>query len=91
MMLYRLHTEDKMDDSVEQIVSAYFDSFTILHSTGYWKGSREGSLIVEIVSSSPVAYTNLVKIAKQINRLNDQDCCMITRSEVTMDLIDGRP
>ena len=47
-MLYRLFTENKNLKVVENIVSRYFEGFTILKADGYWKLIKEGSLVIEV-------------------------------------------
>lgn len=35
-------------DKIKEIVSRYYDGFTIIIATGYWKGKEEKTAIVEI-------------------------------------------
>lgn len=71
-MLTRILTEDII--GTETIVSELFDSFTIIHATGYWKGQEEKSLIIEIVDADPKTVLACVEL---INHINNQECCLI--------------
>lgn len=75
-MLYRLYTEDKNREGIEQIISKYFDGFTLIPAIGYWKGNKEQSLIVEILSDKDVLPV-VEQIAEEIKRVNDQQSVLI--------------
>lgn len=47
-MLYRIVTEDKNRERIIRAVSAKFDGFTLLPTTGFWRGTREKSIVIEI-------------------------------------------
>ena len=57
-MMYRLYIGSNNDtkelelDKIKQIVSRYYDGFTIILATGYWKGAEEKTAIVEISTDS---------------------------------------
>lgn len=52
--MYRLYigsnneTKELELDKIKEIVSRYYDGFTIILAVGYWKGSEENTAIVEI-------------------------------------------
>jgi len=78
-VIYRIYTEDKNRDQVEQIVGKYFDGFTIIEATGYWAGEREKSIIIEHVGAGGkldrMAVTDL---AYEIKGVNQQTAVLIT-------------
>lgn len=78
-MLYRIQTENVNRDSIEKIVSHYFDGFTIIDAIGYWQGIRENSLIIEIACIHPSS--DIEKIAFEIKIANKQQCVLISAIE----------
>ena len=52
--MYRLYigsnneTKELELDKIKEIVSRYYDGFTIILATGYWKGNEEKTAIVEV-------------------------------------------
>lgn len=80
-VLYRIYTEDINRAWVIAYVSAAFDSFTLIPSTGVWKGAAESSLVIEIVgnrSVSPAVYGTAVGIKAH----NNQDAILITQHPI---------
>jgi hypothetical protein len=81
-MLYRVYTEylgQKGDQDIEQVVSRYFDSFTILHVQGIWNGQKELTTIIEIVAD-PVD-SEIKTIAESIKKLNHQQAVLVQAME----------
>jgi hypothetical protein len=81
-MQYRILTEDKNRDRIEEIVCGLFDSFTIIPCLGYWQGNSEKSLIIVIDCSATYAddYLEFVRtIAKLIIEENQQACVLIEK------------
>ena len=76
-MLYRILTENKNRQVVEDIVSAEFPGFTIIEATGYWNGVREESLIIEIDAGNEIKGMTVTRIAEMIKRHNQQESVMI--------------
>lgn len=76
-MLYRILTENKNREAVEDIVSAEFPGFTIIEATGYWNGVREESLIIEIDAGNEIKGMTVTRIAEMIKRHNQQESVMI--------------
>jgi hypothetical protein len=58
----------------QQTSIAQFESFTIHDATGYFKGQPEHSIIVELVSA---AEEDVIPLAHQIARLNDQHSVLV--------------
>ena len=89
-MLYRILTEDgkTFRNNALDIVSSNFQGFTVLSGQGYWNGKAENSLIIEISSSDEI-YNKVVKVAKQIKRVNHQEGVLIQRIIANDILIGG--
>ncbi len=75
-MLYRIYTEDVNRHRVESIASEHFDSFTVLQSTGFWKGSREESIVLEIVGDDS-DQPQVIACAQAIKDANQQDAVLV--------------
>lgn len=71
-MLYRLYTERKNIDKIKDIATKYFSGFTILTGTGFWKGEKEESLILEITGGKEEK-EKVKKLGKDIKKTNDQE------------------
>lgn len=87
MKLYRICTENKNRAAIERLVSSYVDGFTILEGTGYWKGNREQSLIIEIAGGETYLPSVVQQIAEQIKLCNTQEAVLVQTSEVESELI----
>jgi hypothetical protein len=75
-MLYRILTEDKNREKVEAIVGTYFDGFTVIEATGYWKGTKEKSLVIEIWTDDN-ARSDINVVAKRIKEVNNQEAVLV--------------
>ena len=57
-MMYRLYigsnneTKELELDKIKQVVSRWYDGFTVILATGYWKGNEEKTAIVDISTNS---------------------------------------
>ena len=87
MKLYRIHTENKHRKFIEQLVSERFDGFSIYKQVGYWRGKREKSLCVEIMSDSPAAEWNISRMCKAICGYNKQECVLVQTIPVKVEFI----
>lgn len=67
-MLYRIITENKNGRTVAAIVKRHFADFTLLNATGYWRGQREKSLIIEIETKLVKRVTEAARAIKRHNR-----------------------
>lgn len=79
-MLYRVFTENKNRNRViEPTVKKYFDAFTIVNATGYWNGTTEASVVIEIVVIEPslAVQHNVELMAHELKRLNKQETVLI--------------
>ncbi len=75
-MLYRIHTEDKNKQDVLDMVAEVFDGFTVIEATGYWKGKREKSLIIEIDTPADRA-RDVLGLAARIRDYNAQEAVLV--------------
>ena len=69
-------------EKIEAIVSAHFEGFTASEVIGYWKGKKERTLKVEIVTEE--SNTSLVKIGKELKEKLEQESVLleITQSNI---------
>jgi uncharacterized membrane-anchored protein YitT (DUF2179 family) len=67
-MLYRILTELKNKENVAAIMSRYFDGFSLIEATGYWKLHREQSLIVEVETDE------LDKVSSAASKIKKHNC-----------------
>ncbi len=74
-MLYRIFTEDVNREQIIRYVSRVFDGFTIYQTTGYWKGAKEASLVIEIITKK--ADKRIAMIAKSIKNYNKQQAVLV--------------
>ncbi len=75
-MLYRICTEDKNRQGLETVVGMYYDGFTILSGRGYWKGTAENSLVIEIVAEEEDA-PKILALAENIKIKNGQESVLV--------------
>lgn len=85
-MLYRLYTEDKNRETVKEIVSKYFDGYTLLSGEGVWKGNEEKSLVIEIYTLDHNAEHVIQKIADEIEIRNEQESVLVVSLPTSLPL-----
>lgn len=84
MKRFSIHTENKNEAWIKELLSIGFDGFTIIKGHGFWKGIEEKSLEIIIYTDN----TYLVKaIAEKIKNHNKQDAILIAETEVTINLV----
>ncbi len=83
---YRIYTEDKNVDGLLDLFNQYFDGFTVYRGSGYWHGEHELCLVFEIIANV-IRNDDIEKICEQINKMNSQDCCLVTIEQVQTILI----
>jgi len=86
MRLYRIYTENKNREDLEHIVGTVFESFSILEAKGFWKGSAESSLIIEILDDAN-RKLDVEFCAIQIRDWNAQEAVLVTSQIVDTTLI----
>lgn len=81
---FKIYTERMNEEKINELLSISFDGFTVIHTQGNWKGIKENSIIVEIITKN----VTLVKaIAKAIKKFNKQDKVLVTCQNVDCELI----
>lgn len=60
---------------IEKTVAAHFDGFTTSEVVGYWKGCKERTLKVEVVTDENPAI--LTRLAKELAKKLHQDAVML--------------
>lgn len=84
MKRYDIHTEDKNESWIKELLSIGFDGFTVVKGTGCWKGQEEKALDIIIYTSNP----NLVRaMAERIRIHNNQEAVLVTETNCKIDLI----
>jgi hypothetical protein len=73
--MYRIYTEDLNREQIEKIVGSSFKSFTMLPAVGYWHGSKENSLVIEVDTDDKLS---VVAAASQIKEHNHQEAVLVT-------------
>lgn len=87
-MLIRILTENKNYTGIADIVSAYFDSFTMIKTDGYWHGKQEHGLIIEIDDTDIPIDTKVIRQAcYAIKKLNKQNKILVQCIECNSMLI----
>jgi hypothetical protein len=85
MKLYRIYTENKFRARIERRIAMSFDSFTILTGKGYWQGTPEDCLVIEIIEDS--AGISVTHLANWIKNVNDQESVMVTVQDIEVKMI----
>lgn len=86
--MFRILTEDVNREGILALVSAKFDAFAVLPSIGYWKGTRENSLAIEIATPTPDLKRAVVfALALEIKLLNKQDAVLVQELQDTASLV----
>jgi hypothetical protein len=60
---------------IEELLSQFFEGFTTYEVVGHWKGQRERTLKIEIVTDLPA--TKLVAVAKELKTALDQEAVLM--------------
>jgi hypothetical protein len=73
--LFRLYTESR--ENIPQLVSRYFEGFTVYRAVGYWQGQPEASDSIDILTDSS-DIRSIFYLAEDIRRENAQQCVVVT-------------
>jgi hypothetical protein len=89
---YRIYTENVhlAVMKIQIVVNWYFPASTIIHADGVYKQKKEKALIIEIISESGMESESddrVEKICWEINKIHDQECCMVTKEKIEMAFI----
>jgi len=77
-ILYVGHNNETKELEVEKIIEItgnYFEGFTTEQVIGYWKGARENTLKIEIVTDSSDA--TITKLCRDLRKQLNQDAIML--------------
>lgn len=77
-MIYRLYTEDLNRKEVIKIITKYYQGFTIIEATGFWRLNKEKTIIIEIVTVG-LFFGNIENIVDEIKKLNNQESILVAR------------
>jgi hypothetical protein len=80
---YRLYTQNII--GTIPMVAAYAETFTVTETTGYYKGSQEHGLVIEIVATS-YEREKVIALAKHIKEANNQESVLVTETELKIAL-----
>jgi hypothetical protein len=75
--IYRIYTEDKNKREILRLTGRRFESFTVQPTTGYYRGKRERSIVLEIVDAQP---RQINALAEQLRRMNGQKSVLILKT-----------
>lgn len=75
-MIYRICTENKNKEYIENLVADQFVCFSIFEGIGYWLGTRELSLCIEIDIKCDER-SKVVAIAENIKKHNNQEAVLV--------------
>lgn len=68
-------TKELEQEKIEAIVSAHFEGFTASEVVGYWRGSKERTLKIEVITSEAPA--KLAKIGKELKNKLEQESVLM--------------
>ena len=86
--LYRLYVERINLPLLQATVSGYFDGYTLVWSTGFWRGLREQSVIVEVIASN--SETDRIKVydlAVALRIALSQNTVIVTEQSVSVTFV----
>ena len=66
--IHRVYTEDKRRATIVRVISKQFESFTLQPTTGYYRGKRERSIVLEFVGAKDFEVKWLAARLREINR-----------------------
>jgi hypothetical protein len=66
--IHRIYTEDKRRAAIVRVISKQFESFTVQSTTGYYRGKRERSIVLEFVGAKESEVKWLAARIREINR-----------------------
>lgn len=67
--IHRIYTKDKRRATIVRVISKQFDSFTLQPTTGYYRGKREKSIVMEFVGAKE---SEVKWLAPRIREINQQ-------------------
>lgn len=79
---FRIYTENK--PNVASLVGDYFPAFTLFDASGYWKGQKESSSVIEIMTEDQ---SKVKALAERIKLENSQEAILITADKVEEEIV----
>jgi hypothetical protein len=87
-MIYRIVTEDKGNDElISLLVLPHFEGFSISKQTGYYKGHKEASLVIEIDTLADDNAIGVYRLAESIKITLNQECVLVQRIQSISELV----
>ena len=79
VVIYRIYTETKCDvrQELEDLISCYFDGFSISSDVGFWRSQKEYNTIIELIGDYPDK-SKVLKLAAEIRILGNQESVLVT-------------
>ena len=84
MKRYDIHTENKNEAWIKNLLSIGFDGFTIVKGAGFWKGDEEKTLDIVIYTDNPIL---IGAMAERIKHHNKQEAVLVVETECELKLI----
>jgi uncharacterized membrane-anchored protein YitT (DUF2179 family) len=66
-MLYRILTENKNENDLNEIVAGFFGGYFSMEGEGRWKGQSESSLVFEVETDELEQVNNAARAIKEHN------------------------
>lgn len=77
---YKIYTEDLNKEDVIDEIQQFLGSFTVYSTTGYWKGTEEEGLVIEVIATDSLHDQAIVRcVSKAIQRMNKQESILVTK------------
>lgn len=83
-MLYRILTENINKNGITELTSRLFEAFTLYEGVGFWRGTKENNLTIEL-DTDQVSKVKL--LASRIKRLNTQEAVLIQTLNIMSALV----
>ena len=92
MIKYTLYTENKNIKSIKGILNLFYQGYTIINTQGYWRGKKENSLKIEVITEKTKKDLIYNKIAlnciiKTIKKINNQQSILLTIENIKADFL----
>jgi hypothetical protein len=68
-------THELEADKIEGIIASHFDGFTAFQVIGYWRGSKEKTLLIQAITEK--TDSELAKIAKELKEKLSQESILM--------------
>ena len=72
-------------DKIESVLNDHYEGYSAFEIVGYWKGEREKTLMIEVLSEEPGAVH--AKVAKELKKECEQEAVLLEITEVNATFI----